>query len=285
VSDVDIRRHNSQAWDREAERGNLWTRPVESRTVRAASRGDWSILLTPTKPVPREWFPPLRGARVLCLASGGGQQGPVLAAAGARVTVLDGSPRQLAGDLLVARRDALDLGVVLGDMIHLAMFPDSAFDLIVHPVSNCFVQDVRAVWREAYRVLRPGGSLMSGFSNGLIYIFDSEAMDRGVLTVTHSLPYSDLAHLETPAVQKLLAERRPLEFGHTLTDQIGGQIDAGFTLRGFYEDFSPQEPLSRHTPTFGATRAAKPGPPPAMHPGKAPGRDARSRGAPPREAP
>jgi len=182
----------------------------------------------------------------------------VLAAAGARVTVLDASPRQLTCDLLVARRDGLTLDVVLGDMTRLSMFADGTFDLIVHPVSNCFVQDVRAVWREAYRVLRPGGSLVSGFCNGFLYIFDSAAMDRGVLTVAHSLPYSDLERVMAPEVQKLLAEHRPLEFGHTLEDQVGGQIDAGFALHGFYEDSSPQEPLSQHVSTFAATLAVKP---------------------------
>lgn len=215
-------------------------------------------MLTPTLPVPRPWFPPLRGARVLCLASGGGQQGPVLAAAGARVTVLDGSPGQLARDRFVALRDRLDLDLVRGDMARLTMFPDCTFDLIVHPVSNCFVPDVRAVWQEAHRVLRPGGALLSGFSNGLIYIFDAGDMDRGVLTVRHALPYSDLEHLADPAVQALISARHPIEFGHTLGDQIGGQIAAGFTIHGFYEDTSPEDLLARHVPLFVATRAVKP---------------------------
>ena len=39
--------------------------------------------------MPADWFGDLAGAPVLCLASGGGQQGPLLAAAGARVTVFD----------------------------------------------------------------------------------------------------------------------------------------------------------------------------------------------------
>ncbi len=255
---MDILKHNAHAWDAEVGRGNPWTVPVDSATIAAAARGEWAIVLTPTKPVPRSWFPPLRGARVLCLASGGGQQAPVLAAAGARVTVLDASPRQLARDLFVARRDALDLGVVLGSMTDLTMFADATFDLIVHPISNCFVQDIRPVWRESYRVLRPGGVLISGFSNGFLYVFDSEAMDRGVLTVTYSLPYSDLAHLESPAVRKLLAEGRPLEFGHTLQDQIGGQLEVGFVLRGFYEDSSPEEVLTRYAPMYAATLAVKP---------------------------
>lgn len=239
------------------DRGNPWTRPVGREVIHAAREGKVSILLTPTKPIPEDWLPPLAGARVLCLASGGGQQGPVLAAAGARVTVLDSSPRQLAQDDLVARREGLELQTFRGDMADLSGFPEESFDLVVHPCSNCFVPDVRNVWREAHRVLRPEGSILSGFSNGFIYIFDDEAMDQGILEVRHSLPYSDLDSLSQERLETLIEEQRPLEFGHTLTDQIEGQIAAGFVICGFYEDVTPGEPLAEITPTFIATRAVK----------------------------
>src|SRR5690242_4949424 len=102
---MDIQEYNRRAWDRQAESGNRWTIPVGPEVTAAARRGDWHIHLTPTKPVPRDWFPPLPGLDVLCLAAGGGQQGPVLAAAGANVIVFDNSPAQLARDRMVAERD------------------------------------------------------------------------------------------------------------------------------------------------------------------------------------
>ena len=246
------------AWDEEVARGNEWTVPVDAARVAEARRGNWNIFLTPTEPVPASWFPPLDGTGVLCLASGGGQQGPVLAAAGANVTVLDASPRQLEQDRSVAERESLEIATVLGDMADLSMFADATFDLIVHPVSNSFVPDVRAVWREAHRVLRPGGSLLAGFSNGVVYIFDEDAMDRGELVVTDSLPYSDIEALGEERVKELVTAKRPVEFGHTLTDQIGGQLDAGFLLYGFYESRTPGGVLDEHVPTFAATRAVKP---------------------------
>ncbi len=98
----EILRYNRQAWDRQVERGNPWTIPVDPEAIARARQGDWQIVLTPTKPVPADWFPPLAGLDVLCLASGGGQQGPILAAAGAKATVFDNSPKQLAQDRLVA---------------------------------------------------------------------------------------------------------------------------------------------------------------------------------------
>jgi SAM-dependent methyltransferase len=257
----DIRRYNALAWDKAVERESRWTTPVAPEEIAAAREGRWQIVLTPTKPIPAAWFPPLKGAAVLCLASGGGQQGPILAAAGARVTVFDNSPQQLAQDRYVARRDQLDLHTIEGDMRDLSRFADGAFDLIVHPTSNLFVPDIRPVWREAHRVLRPGGVLLAGFCNPILYIFDQELADQGVLQVRHKLPYSDLTSLSEDERALYLDDLQPLEFGHTLTDQLGGQLDAGFVLTGFYEDIWPETALNDYTPTYIATRSTKPSTP------------------------
>jgi SAM-dependent methyltransferase len=256
---MDVREYNRRAWDREVERGNRWTVPVGPEVIAAARRGEWSIVLTPTKPVPRGWFPLVAGLDVLCLASGGGQQGPVLAAAGARVTVFDNSPRQLARDREVAARDGLAVATVEGDMRDLSAFPDAAFGLVVHPCSNCFVPDVRPVWREAFRVLRPGGVLLAGFVNPVLYVFDdAAASDRGELLARHPIPYSDLTSLTDAERRRYTDKDEPLCYGHTLDDQIGGQLAAGFVLTGFFEDSDPGHPLAKLIPTFIATRAVKP---------------------------
>ena len=254
---MDIRVYNRQAWNREVERGNPWTIPVSPEVISAARRGDWGLLLTPTKPVPREWFPSLPGRDVLCLASGGGQQGPVLAAAGGRVTVLDNSPRQLEQDRMVAEREGLEIKTVEGDMANLEMFADQSFDLIFHPVSNLFAPKIRPVWAEAYRVLREGGVLLSGFTNPVLYLFEAPDDHEGKLEVQYSIPYSDLESLSAEKRQHYLDAQEPMEFGHTLEDQIGGQLDAGFVLTGFYEDIHSDSLLNRYIPTFIATRAVK----------------------------
>ncbi|MEA3340564.1 MAG: class I SAM-dependent methyltransferase, partial [Chloroflexota bacterium] len=192
MSEVDIRAHNRIAWDKNVEWGeNRWTIPVGPEAVAAARQGRWEIYLTPTKPVPKAWFPDLEGRDVLCLASGGGQQGPILAAAGANVTVFDNSPGQLAQDRFVAERDRLEIATVEGDMADLSAFPEQSFDLIVHPVSNCFIPDVRPVWAESFRVLHSGGALLAGYNNPARYLFDWELYERGILEVKHALPYSD----------------------------------------------------------------------------------------------
>jgi SAM-dependent methyltransferase len=256
----DILRYNRHAWDRQSEKGNPWTVPVGPDTIARARRGDWQIVLTCTKPVPAGWFPDPAGIEVLCLASGGGQQGPILAAAGAKVTVFDNSPKQLAQDRLVADREGLTIETVQGDMADLSVFADGRFDLIVHPVSNVFVPDVMPVWGEAYRVLRPGGSLLAGFMNPVHYLFDSFALGRGEFRVAHGIPYSDLESLTDEERARLVEEDTPLEFGHTLADQIGGQFVAGFVLTGLYEDIDPDTILGRHIPSYIATKALKPRP-------------------------
>ena len=76
---MDVRDHNRLAWDKQSDKMCQYTVPVGPEAIEAARRGEWTVYLTETKPLPREWLPELRGKRVLCLASGGGQQGPVLA--------------------------------------------------------------------------------------------------------------------------------------------------------------------------------------------------------------
>lgn len=255
---MDIRSHNRDAWNREVEGGkNRWSQPVDSETIAKAKRGEFSILLTENITVPHRWFPPLKGADVLCLASGGGQQGPVLAAAGAKVTVFDNSPAQLKQDQFVAERETLPLRTVEGDAADLSRLADESFDLVFNPVSTVFMPDVRVVWKECSRVLRPGGLLMTGFMNPVHYIFDLYKADEGVLEVANSIPYSDLTSLSKEDLEDHLSKGLPVEFGHSLTDLLGGQCAAGFVITDLYEDTMLDSPLHNYHPNYMATRAVK----------------------------
>jgi SAM-dependent methyltransferase len=258
---MNVREHNRQAWDKQVEYGNEWTLPVTPEQVAAARQGKVTICLTSTRPVPQDWLGSLPDKDVLCLASGGGQQGPILAAAGARVTVFDNSPRQLEQDRRVAAREGLSLTLVEGDMADLSTFADESFDLIVHPVSNVFVPDVLPVWREAYRVLRKGGTLLAGFDNPAVHLFDYEYTRRtDRLEVRNALPYSDLERLTPEEIARRRVDGDALEFSHTLSTQIGGQIAAGFVITGFYEDRDRPggfNPLSEYMDVYIATRANK----------------------------
>ena len=194
----------------------------------------------------------------MCLAGGGGQQAPILAAAGAEVTLLDGSARQLGQDAFVAERDGLELRLVQGDMADLSAFSDASFDLVVNPVSTLFVPDVGRVWRECRRVLVSHGVLIAGFMNPDEFVFDSDALDeRGEFVVRYPLPYVEHETLDTAALEARIAAEEMFHFSHTLEAQLGGMIDAGFVLTGFYEDRrteadgNPIRPTCRASSSYG----------------------------------
>ncbi|MGH3409434.1 MAG: class I SAM-dependent methyltransferase [Streptosporangiaceae bacterium] len=249
--------HNRAAWDREVDSDNEWTRPVGPDVIARARAGDWSVVLIGYEPVPRGWFPAgLAGADVLCLASGGGQQGPVLAAAGATVTVLDNSPRQLGRDEEVAAREGLAIRTVLGDMRDLSALADASFDVVVNPVSNVFCPDLAPVWHESFRVLRPGGILLTGFMNPDVFIFDQAAVDRGELVVRHQIPYSTL-DLDEDERQQAFGDG-PIEYSHSLTEQLGGQMAAGLVLTHLTEAPHHAGATAQYMPGYIATRAVRP---------------------------
>ena len=253
---MDYVKENSKIWDNRAKNGDTWSIPVTSEMIQNARNGIWNIVLTPQKSVPKDWFPRDMGSqKVLCLASGGGQQGPIMAALCEEVTVFDNSVKQLEIDQYVSRRDNLKIKTVQGDMKDLSVFEDEYFDLIVHPWSNGYVDNVLPVWKECARVLKKNGILISGFGNPIEYIFDVGELERGNFVVKHKIPYSDLENLDDKEVASM-AEKDGYIFGHTLTDQIQGQISAGFAIVGFYEDIGGTA-LDRFIYTSIATKAVK----------------------------
>lgn len=252
---------NRRGWDLRVVKQDNWTRPVSVEQIERARLGDWSLVLTPNRAVPRNWFGDVIDRDILCLASGGGQQAPILAAAGAHVTVLDASDRQLGQDRMVAERDGLTLTIVQGFMHDLSVFASGSFDLIFHPASNCFAPEIEPVWRECYRVLKPGGALLSGFMNPDVYIFDYEAQERGEMIVRHTLPFSESRDLPKDEFDRLIGRDHVVEFSHSLEEQIGGQLRSGFVLTDMFEDRDhglPDTGQSKFMPTLFATRASKP---------------------------
>ena len=220
-----------------------------------AQSGDWDVFLTPCIPVPKAWFGPLLGADVLGLASGGGQQMPLLTAAGAACTVFDISDAQLKSERAVADREGYSIKIVKGDMSKTLPFKENQFDIVFHPVSNCYVEDIAPLWQECYRVLKPGGILLAGFDNGMGYLFEDHHATP--LTVTNKLPYNALEASEKE-YQRMVDQHEGIQFSHSIEEQIGGQLKAGFTLLDLYEDRDRDGLLREFMPQYIATRASKP---------------------------
>lgn len=139
-------------------------------------------------------------------------------------------------------------------MKDLSVFADNSYDLIFNPCSIVFVENVIPVWKECYRVLKPNGILMTGLINPISFQLDEEN-----LNLIYKQPFSDLYSLPTEKLEELKQNNEALVFGHSLTDQIGGQLEAGFMLTDMYEDnWGGENIMDNFFPAFIATRAVKP---------------------------
>ena len=243
---------NARTIDRWVKEGWEWGRPIDHETYVRAAQGSWDVLLTPTQPVPHAWFGSLKGRKLLGLASGGGQQMPIFVALGAQCTVLDYSKEQLQSERTVSGREGYDINILCGDMTRPLPFEDGEFDLIFHPVSNCYVEEVLPIWKECFRVLRQGGILLAGTDHYVNYIVD-EKEER----IVNHLPFDPLKDPEQMA--QLQKDDAGVQFSHSLEEQIGGLLKAGFILTDLYEDTNGSGRLHElNIPTFLAMRAVKP---------------------------
>ena len=249
-------RYNSKMWDAWSEQRNQWTIPLSHEEFLKAKAEPPLIFLTPEKTVPLAWFPPA-GARVLGVACGGGQQGPVLVASGYEVSIMDLSDRQLGAERLVAAREGYRIDTVKADMTVNFPFASASFDLVVNPVSNSYIEELDNLWRESFRVLKPGGALMTGWANPLLYLFEDAPFEQEGLDFVckFPLPYNGRKMAEAGMEVRL---DTGFQFSHTLEAQIGGQLRAGFVLKGFYEDTESASPLARFTSMYAADLAVKP---------------------------
>ena len=243
---------NAKTVDGWVEEGWEWGTPISHEDFVKAKQDDWRMLLTPTIPVPREWYPELKGCKVLGLASGGGQQMPVFAALGADCTVLDYSEKQLDNERMVAAREGYDIHIVRADMTKPLPFADNSFDLIFHPVANCYIEDVHHVWRECFRILRPGGRLMAGLDNGMQYAIEWDETE-----IKYRLPFNPLK--DKALFEKSIKDDDGIQFSHTLDEQIRGQLQAGLRLIDLFEDYCTEGTFQKfNIPAFWATLAEKP---------------------------
>lgn len=249
---LDYQDINAKTIDRWVSEGWEWGVPISHETYIRALGGEWDVLLTPTKPVPHSWFGGLKDKKLLGLASGGGQQMPVFAALGAECTVLDYSDRQLQSEQTVSVREGYPIRIVKADMTKPLPFLDGEFDIIFHPVSNCYVKDVRPIFKECFRILRSGGILLAGLDNGVnFFVGDDESH------IVNTLPFNPLKNPEQ--LEFLKSGDYGIQFSHTAEEQIGGQLESGFILTGIYDDTNGSGYLHEHNiPCFFATRAIKP---------------------------
>src|SRR5699024_5521314 len=182
---------------------------------------------------------------------GGGQQGPILTALGAEVTIIDFSPQQIASEKAVAQREGYSIHAIQGDISQPLPFADHCFDLVVHPVANVYLKEIQPIWNEVARILKTGGELLAGLDNGINYIVD-EKEER----VVNHLPFNPLENVEQ--MKQLDKGNDGVQFSHSIEEQIGGQLKAGLSLIDVYSDTNGIGRLDElNIPTFWATRSRK----------------------------
>ena len=206
--------------------GWKWGIPIDRETYEKAKNGEWDVLLTPKKSVPHSWFGDIRGKRILGLASGGAQQIPIFSALGAHCTVLDYNDKQLEAERVVSEREDYSVEIVKADMSKPLPFESESFDIIFNPLSLCYIEKVEPLLFECARVLKERGTLLITFENGINYITDENDESK----ISQSLPFNPI---KDPILYR---EEDGYQFSHSLTEQIGGLIKAGFIIRDMYED-------------------------------------------------
>lgn len=227
MNKVDYVSFNAETWDNINECLVNKTTAISHEDYIAAKNGALKVSLAGIKEVPKEWFPTLKGAKVLALACGGGQQCPVFAAQGAEVTVTDISNSQLAKEKYVSQREGYDIHMIKADLSNPFPFEDNSFDIIFNPISNCYIGDIIPMWSECSRVIKTGGVLMMAFVKEEHFMFDPDFKNEDFLISRHPLPFNPLKDLSEAQLKEKRNAQMPLAFSHTLTEQIGGLIKAG----------------------------------------------------------
>lgn len=203
-----------------------WSACATPEEMQKARKGQLTIKFF-DKDIPTEWLKDIKGKRVLCLAGAGGLQAPLLACAGAEVTVLDLSEKMLTKDRQVAEQEHLNIRIEKGNMCDLSRFESGSFDYILNPSSLMYVPDVKPVFKECYRVLKAGGIFIMAAPNPINYMCDFVNDENGgYYKAVNRMPYcsSDFDEMGDW-----------VEYGHTMEDYIGGQIECGFVINGYVE--------------------------------------------------
>ena len=223
---------NAVAWDRLAKAHDALASPACDEAF--IDPRNW---LGTGGPADRPWLPSsLNGLEVLCLAAGGGKHGPLYAAAGAKVTVVDLSASMLDLDRQVARERKLHLKLIQSSMDDLRMLKNDHFDIVIHPVSSCYLPSLAKLFVEIFRICRPGGSYMSQHKSPRNLQSSLQPNSNG----RYELAYPEVRSLDDskalpPAPPSRLREVGTDEFIHSLTDIVGGICHAGFCIEDFFE--------------------------------------------------
>ncbi len=202
-----------------------WTACATSEQLQKARNGQLKLKFF-EKDVPTDWLGDIRGKKVLCLAGAGGLQAPLLACAGAEVTVLDISNKMLDKDREIAESENLHIEIIKGNMCDLSLFNDRSFDYIINPPSLMYIPELSVVFRECYRVLKKCGVFIMMAPSPINYMCDYIDDEKGgYYKAVHKMPFCSKDHDDSDWI----------EYGHTMEEYLSGLIGCGFLISGYVE--------------------------------------------------
>ena len=218
-----IHDHNRQAWDERVRRRDWY--------IDTATDKDFEHPLNVVDPC--GWLGgDVAGKRLLCLAAGGGRHSVLFAAAGANVTVVDLSPKMLDLDRQRAAQRKVQVRVVEGSMDDLSMLAEASFDIVLQPVSTCYIADIATVYREVARVTAPGGIYVSQHKQPANLQADAGSSSRGIVL---SELYYRTDPLPAAPSGSWHRESGTLEFLHRWDQLLGGLCQSGFVIEDVAE--------------------------------------------------
>jgi len=228
-----------------------WGKPISHEEYLKAEKGDFQLFLTPTIPMPKEWINGIKGKKVLGLASGGGQQMPLLSALGAECSLIDITKAQIDSDIMVAKRENYKISTVRADITKSLPFPDAFFDFIINPVSLVYCENIEPIFNECKRVLKKDSLFIGGFDNGLNFITDDNEKE-----IKNHFPFNPLINKDQE--KECHDTDAGYEFSHTSGEIIRALLHNGFTILDSYEDYNSEGHFSElRIPTFIAFLAKK----------------------------
>lgn len=202
-----------------------WTASAAKDELDAARQGH-PVLHFYDREVPKEWLSDIKGKKVLCLAGAGGLQAPILACAGAEVTVIDISDKMLDKDRELAATEKLAIDIVKGNICDLSVFADNTFDLVLNPPSLMYIPDLSVVFKEVYRVMKKEGEFIIMAPNPINYVCDwIDDENGGYYKAVHKMPWCSIDYDDSGWI----------EYGHTMEEYLGGLIRSGFVINGYME--------------------------------------------------
>jgi 2-polyprenyl-3-methyl-5-hydroxy-6-metoxy-1,4-benzoquinol methylase len=185
---------NKQHWARMVKEGCSFTRPwlnLDRNLLLQYVEGRLDPVPAPLLEIyPVNVLADIEGKQILCLASGGGQQSAVFGLLGARVTVVDLVEGQLEGDVTAAAHYGYEVNTICADMRDLSQIGEGCFNLVFQAPSMAYIPDVRPVYAEVFRVLKPKGIYRVCFTNPATEFVDWNSWDGEGYRMTK--PYSEM---------------------------------------------------------------------------------------------